>query len=79
MFNEQEKEFIRYQLSANLNFILSQKLTFCEKRAKLDYELMINVPSMENTIKEGRISQIDNLILLGEKEGMKRFSAKQKG
>lgn len=79
MFNEQEKEFIRYQLSANLNFILSQKLTFCEKRAQLDYELMINVPSMENTIREGRISQIDNLILLGEKEGMKRFSAKLKG
>ncbi|MFH5835802.1 type IV pilus twitching motility protein PilT [Proteiniclasticum sp. C24MP] len=76
MFSEPEKEFIRYQLSANLNFILSQKLTYGEMEAQLDYELMLNIPSMENTIREGRFSQIDNLILLGEKQGMKRFKTK---
>lgn len=76
MFSEAEKEFIRYQLSANLNFILSQKLTYSEMKAHLDYELMLNIPSMENTIREGRFNQMDNLILLGEKQGMKRFSVK---
>lgn len=76
MFNEQEKEFIRYQLSMNLNFILSQKLKYKEKRAELDFELMLNIPSMENTIREGRFTQIDNLILLGEKQGMKKFRTK---
>ncbi|HCW72813.1 MAG TPA: hypothetical protein DHM90_02365 [Clostridiaceae bacterium] len=73
MFSEHEKEFVRYQLSANLNFILSQKLDFRERRAYLDYELMVNVSAIENTIREGRFNQIDNLILLGEKQGMKRF------
>ncbi|NCC79435.1 MAG: type IV pili twitching motility protein PilT [Clostridia bacterium] len=76
MFSEAEKEFIRYQLSANLNFILSQKLTYNDRKAHLDYELMLNIPSMENTIREGRFNQMDNLILLGEKQGMKRFRAK---
>jgi twitching motility protein PilT len=76
MFTEQEKEFVRYQLSSNLNFILSQKLNYMGKDAALDYELMINSSSMENTIREGRFNQIDNLILLGEKQGMKRFRTK---
>lgn len=76
MFSEQEKEFVRYQLSSNLNFILSQKLEFKDKKAHLDYELMINVNAIENTIREGRFNQIDNLILLGEKQGMKRFDVR---
>lgn len=78
MFQEQEKEFVRFQLSQNLNFILSQKLEYTENRSQLDYELFINTPSMENTIREGRFHQIDNLILLGEKNGMKRFTASKK-
>ena len=73
MFPDSEKEFVRYQLSSNLNFILSQQLKFEEKETILDFELMINVPAMENTIRDGRFNQIDNLILLGEKQGMKRF------
>ena len=73
MFPDSEKEFVRYQLSSNLNFILSQQLQFEEKETILDFELMINVPAMENTIRDGRFNQIDNLILLGEKQGMKRF------
>ncbi len=77
MFNEQEKEFIKYQLSINLNLILSQKLTYNAKKAEMDYELMLNTPSMENTIREGRFNQIDNLILLNEKYGMKRFNTKK--
>lgn len=76
MFSEQEKEFVRYQLSSNLNFILSQKLDFRDNKAHLDYELMINVNAIENTIREGRFNQIDNLILLGEMQGMKRFNTR---
>lgn len=77
MFTEQEKEFVRYQLSSNLNFILSQELYYEGEKTTLDYELMINTPSMENTIREGRFNQIDNLILLNEKQGMKRFRTRE--
>lgn len=78
MFQEQEKEFVRFQLSQNLNFILSQKLIYSELDVELDYELFINSTSMENTIREGRFHQIDNLMLLGEKQGMRRFKQKNK-
>lgn len=78
MFQEQEKEFVRFQLSQNLNFILSQKLIYSELDVELDYEFFINSTSMENTIREGRFHQIDNLMLLGEKQGMRRFKQKNK-
>lgn len=78
MFQEQEKEFVRFQLSQNLNFILSQKLLHEDLKSEIDYELFVNSTSMENTIREGRFHQIDNLLLLGEKQGMKRFKHKNK-
>lgn len=73
MFSLQEKEFIRYQLAQNLNFILSQKLSFSKIKTELDFELLLNLPSIENTIREGRFNQLDNLILLGERQGMRSF------
>lgn len=75
MFPEGEKEFIRYQLSSNLNFLLSQKLTYTEESVKLDYELVLNSPAVENTIREGRFNQLDNILLLSERHGMKRFGS----
>jgi twitching motility protein PilT len=73
MFPEGEKEFIRYQLSTSLNFLLSQKLTYAAEGASLDYELLLNSPAVENTIREGRFNQLDNILLLGERHGMRRF------
>lgn len=73
MFMEQEKEFVRYQLSTNLNFILSQQLLHEPGDTKLNYELLINTSSVENTIREGRFHHMGNLILLGERQGMKAF------
>ncbi|HSP46558.1 MAG TPA: ATPase, T2SS/T4P/T4SS family [Clostridiaceae bacterium] len=73
MFPEGEKEFIRYQLSASLNFLLSQKLTYSQEEASLDYELVLNSPAVENTIREGRFNQLDNILLLSERHGMRRF------
>lgn len=74
MIPESEKEFARFQISSVLNLMLSQRLEYRESGPFLDYELLLNVPSVENTIREGRINQLDNLIFLGEKLGMKRFS-----
>lgn len=74
MIPEAEKEFARFQISSVLNFMLSQRLEYSESGPSLDYELLLNVPSVENTIREGRINQLDNLIFLGEKLGMRRFS-----
>ncbi len=73
MFSLHEKEFIRFQLAQNLNFILSQKLNHEESKTELDFELLLNLPSIENTIREGRFNQLDNLILLGERQGMRMF------
>lgn len=73
MFPEGEKEFIRYQLSTNLTFLLSQKLTYSKETASLDYELVLNSPAVENTIREGRFNQLDNILLLSERHGMRRF------
>lgn len=75
MFSLHEKEFIRYQLAQTLNFILSQKLIHEEDQAILDFELLLNLPSVENTIREGRFNQLDNLILLGERQGMRKFKS----
>ncbi|MBR0575546.1 Flp pilus assembly complex ATPase component TadA [Proteiniclasticum sp. BAD-10] len=72
MVPEAEKELVRYQLSAQLNFIHSQDLSYPEGKLHRKYELMLNLPSVENTIREGRFHQIDNLIRLGEKQGMRR-------
>ena len=74
MIPESEKEFARFQISSVLNFMLSQRLEYSEKGPSLDYELLLNIQSVENTIREGRINQLDNLIFLGEKLGMRRFS-----
>lgn len=75
MFSLHEKEFVRYQLAQNLNFILSQKLNFTYEKIELDFELMLNQTAVENTIREGRFNQLDNLIILGEKQGMRMFKS----
>jgi twitching motility protein PilT len=75
MFSLHEKEFVRFQLAQNLNFILSQKLNHEVNKTELDFELLLNLPSVENTIREGRFNQLDNLILLGERQGMRMFKS----
>lgn len=73
MFPGDERDFIRYQLAANLNFIQSQILKRKEGKLKLDYELLLGSQAVKNTIAEGSLNQLSNLILLGKRQGMKSF------
>ncbi len=73
MFPGEERDFVRFQLAGNLNFIQSQILKRKEDRLKLDYELMLGTPPVRHTIAEGDLKQLSNLILLGRRQGMKSF------
>lgn len=73
LVQEGEKEFMRHQLAEHLNLVLSQKLIHEGEDTWLDYELMLKNTAIENIIREGRLNQIDNMLVLGEKQGMRRF------
>ena len=77
MFKDSEKDFFRYEISANLNFVLSQKLFYEKDNPVLDYEILRNTKSISNTIREGRLNQINNIITLSEKDNMKSFKSKK--
>ncbi len=73
MFPDSEKDFFRYEIATNLNFVLSQKLYYEKEQTNLDYEFLRNTKSVSNTIREGRLNQINNIIMLSEKDNMKAF------
>lgn len=73
MFPGEERDFIRYQLAGNLNFIQSQVLLRQDGKLKLDYELLLGSQAVKNTIAEGSLNQLPNLIQLGRRQGMKSF------
>lgn len=74
MYPGEERDFARYSIAAALNFIQSQVLRRSERGIAMDYELLIANKGIAATIREGRINQLDNLILLGKKDGMKQFN-----
>ncbi len=73
MFPGEERDFVRFSLASSLTFIQSQVLKREGGVYKMDYELLISNKGIAGTIREGRLNQLENLILLGKKEGMKRF------
>lgn len=73
MFPGAERDFVRFQLGENLNFIQSQVLRKTAEGLKLDYELIIGTAAVKNTILEGNFNQLPNLIFLGQRQGMKPF------
>jgi len=73
MFSSSERELLLFQLSGHLNFIQSQVLLKKEGGMSMDYELLLNTGAVGNTIREGNFSQLENLILLGQSQGMKKF------
>lgn len=73
MFPAAERDFVRFQLAGNLNLIQSQVLEPRNETLQLDYELLLGTKAVKNTIAEGHFSQLGNLILLGQRQGMKSF------
>ncbi|MFB0918693.1 MAG: ATPase, T2SS/T4P/T4SS family [Clostridiaceae bacterium] len=73
MFPGEERDFVRFSLASSLTLIQSQVLKREGGVYKMDYELLISNKGISSTIREGRLNQLENLILLGKKEGMKRF------
>ncbi len=74
MFSGEERDFVRFQLANNLNFIQSQVLLRENRTLRLDYELILGSQAVRNTISEGSLNQLSNLILLGKRQGMRGFS-----
>lgn len=74
MFPGAERDFVRFQIAGSLNFIQSQILVSNKDRLNLDYELLLGTLAVHNTILEGDLSQLENLILLSRRQGMKSFS-----
>ena len=75
MFPGAERDFVRFQLAENLNFIQSQVLHKTDGGLKLDYELLLGSQAVKNTIAEGHFNQLANLIFLGQRHGMKPFDS----
>lgn len=73
MFPAQERDFVRFQLAGNLNLIQSQILELVNGGLTLNYELLLGTKAVKNTIAEGQFNQLSNLILLGQRQGMKSF------
>lgn len=67
---------IRTQLSMTLTAVISQKLISKIGGGRIAVrEIMINNPAISNLIREGKISQIDNIIQTSSSDGM--FTMKQ--
>lgn len=73
LFPGQERDFARFSISSCLNLIQSQILFEKDRKLNMDYELLFGNRAVRATIREGRMNQLDNLILLGKSEGMKKF------
>lgn len=72
-FQGEEEIRIRYQLSTVLKAIICQSLIrkIHGKGRIAAQEIMINIPSIQNLIREGKSYQIPSIIQTGEKYGMK--------
>lgn len=71
-FDSSEQNQIRYQLSRNINMIISQELCFNKsnnKRTAL-FEIMVATDAIRNLIRQNKSYQIDNEIVSGREFGM---------
>jgi twitching motility protein PilT len=73
VFPSEDKEMVRTMLSGSLEAVISQKLL-----RKADgtgrvcaFEIMTGIPAIRNLIREGKIPQINSLIQINSKYGMK--------
>ena len=73
-FPPEKQEMIRMNLSMSLLAVISQQLIpNVDNSRSLAVEVLINTPSIKAVIRENNIHQIDNYILSGAKDGMKRM------
>ncbi|PKK39190.1 Twitching motility protein PilT [Clostridiaceae bacterium JG1575] len=73
MFSAAERDFVRFQIAATLNFLQSQILVPWNDGLKLDYELLLGTPAVSSIIRDGQFANLKNCILLGRRLGMKPF------
>lgn len=70
MFDSQDRDRVRMQLSMVLKGIISQQLIHTKSGLVPVIELLISDSSSNNLIREGKISQLANYILTGKKKGL---------
>ncbi len=71
-FDSSEQNQIRYQLSRNVNMIISQELCHSEisLKRKAVFEIMVATDAIRNLIRQNKTYQIDNEIVSGKSLGM---------
>ncbi len=74
-FPMEAQELVRFQLASSLIAVIVQQL---EMMPKLGYRLPIlsilrNSTSVKNTLRENKLSQLDNIVAMGQAEGMFTF------
>lgn len=71
VFPAQEQEQARFQLSQSLKMVVAQQLVRKNAGGRVAcFEVLINIPSVGNLIRENKIVQIKNLINTNESLGM---------
>ncbi len=71
LFSHEDRDNIRSQLGGALRGILAQQLVRRKEGGRVAaFELLFGSPALSNLIREGKTSQIDDLIQLGQRDGM---------
>jgi len=71
VFSAQEQEQVRSQLSQSLRMVVAQQLIQKRSGGRVAcFEVLINVPSVGNLIRENKIIQLKNIINTNESLGM---------
>lgn len=80
LFTKEERDLVTNILASELNIIQSQRLIKVfnkdKEELKLDYELLYKTTSVQNIIKENNLNELESIIILNKKLGMKLFSYK---
>lgn len=72
VFPPEDKPVIRTMLSTSIKAVISQRLLKKQGGGRVaSYEIMIANPSIRNLIREDKIPQINSIIELGKKDGMR--------
>lgn len=76
VFPAERQEQIRVQLSASLSTVIAQRLVPKIGGGRVAaYEVLIATHSVRNLIREGRSSQLNNVMFTGTKEGMQTLES----
>ncbi len=71
VFPEEQQDQVKLQLSTTLEMVISQRLVPATQGGRLPAtEILIANPAVRNTVREGKVTMLDNIISTSVQEGM---------